>query len=210
MRHEDIERYGVKLAERVASQVDTDRRLESMMRAHRRGRVTLALATAAAALAIISWLDGLLEAEQPPVATQPTITAPQESGLSPLPVELYVVLRGGITVGDDGSCAGADSLEDIEEGWELTISEEVGRELRELMSIPLPAGEAVSSGDPQWAFIPFGDQQQACIFRLSDPGFAIRDYDRLVLDPGVLPESGVFTSIAGQRVFVVLDTSDEP
>lgn len=210
MRSNEIRGHGARLAERVGEKVDTDQRLNLMMKAHKRGRVVSAATAVAVAVAILVGLIILADREPSPVVTVPPTTAPAPPDLQPLPVELFVVLRGAITVDADGVCAGTGPLEGMAEGATLTIREAVDGAPREVATLPLPPGEVVSSDDPEAVFIPLRGHPTACVFPLPDPGYDLADYDRLDLDPEIVPPNGYSVSLAGQRVFVVLDSSDQP
>lgn len=202
MRPEEIRSHGVGLAERVRAQVDTAERLEVMLRAHRRGRVvTLAAVTAIVALAVLGVV--LLAREpNPPVVTMPPTTVPSTSPqLEALPVEVFVVLYGSYSVDEtSGRCEGIGRLGGIGEGAQIEVIDDSAPLEEDTRLVTLPAGEAVSSDDPETSFLISGERTTACVFALPDLGYDIDDYADVSLVPTADPEVASGSFVSGLRV----------
>jgi hypothetical protein len=199
MTHEEFRRFGTALDERVRSQVDTSERLDLLIRARRRSRV---VAIAFATVAVVAvFLAAFLIREatgDPPVITALPTTFPEESGLTPLPVEVFVVLRDHYAADPaTGACAGTGPLAGFEEGAQLQMRDESSSAAH--TSVVLPGGQEITAQDERAPFL-LRDGLLGCVFVVPDPGFSIAQYENVSISSDT--DSGVASgmSISGQRV----------
>lgn len=203
MRPEEIQSHGAALAERVRTHVDTQERLEIMLRVHRRRRVGALIVITATMLAVVVGVSILLRMEDPPVITVPPTTVPSTIGeLRSLPVEVFMVLPDAYTVDEvTGVCEGSGPLAGIGEGSLVHIHDEsVFASADDAPTIPLPAGEEITGEDPRSSFLLSRDDSAACVFTLPDLGHDIADYEAIWLFPESDPDVSGSMAVAGQRV----------
>ena len=209
MRPEEIRRNGAALAERVRDHVNPSERLEVMLRAHRRRRVTsLALATAVL-VAVVVGAFMLTRLAEPPVVTVPPTTTPSTVGeLGSLPVEVFMVLEAAYTVEEaTGTCEGSGPLGGIGEGSTVEILDDSATDgSGEVPTITLPAGIEVTAADPRSSFL-LRDDIAVCVFVLPELGFDIADYENIRLWPTSDPDVASSMSLSGQRVIFRLEGS---
>jgi len=211
MRPEEIRSRGAALAERVRTQVDTSKRLEIMVRTHRRGRIVTVTAATAMVLAIVVGVFLLARVEEPPVITVPPTTVPSTIGeLQSLPVEVFMVLDNAYTVdGASGACEGSGPLAGIGEGSAVHIFDESLFETADDAStVTLPAGVEVTEEDPRSSFLLSGDDSAVCVFTLPDLGYDIADYENISLFPETDPNVSSGMAISGQRI--IFSFGDSP
>lgn len=201
MRPEEIRSRGAGLAERIRDQVDSQERLEMMLRAHRRGRIaSFALATAIVS-AVLVGIFVLARSGEPPVISVPPTTPPSTAGeLGSLPVEVFIVLEA-YTAEASGACEGSGPLAGIGEGSRVQVLDEsdAGTD-GEVATITLPAGAEITEADPSSSFLLAGDGSPGCVFALPDLGYDIADYEFISLVPDTDPEVARSTALSGQRV----------
>ena len=206
MRSEEIQSRGAALAERVRTHVDTQERLEIMLRVRRRRWVaTLTVATAMVLAVVVGVFMLARVEEEPPVITVPPTTVPSTVGeLRSLPVEVFMVLGDAYTVDEaTGACEGAGPLTDIGEGSLVHIFDEsVYDSADEAPTIALPAGVEVTEEDPRSSFLLSRDDPAACVFALPDLGYDIADYEIISLFPEADPDVSTSSAVIGQRVVV--------
>ena len=203
MRPEEIRDRGTALAERVRDHVNSNERLEMMLRTHRHRRVaTLALATAMV-LAVVVAAFVLTRQAEPPVITVPPTTPPSTVGeLAALPVEVFMVLEGAYTVDEaTEACEGSGPLTGIEEGSSVHVHDEsVFESADDAPTITLPAGIEITEADPRSSFLLSPDEVALCVFVLPDLGYDIDDYEHISLFPASDPNVSSGMSLSGQRV----------
>jgi hypothetical protein len=203
MRPEEIQSRGAALLERVRSHVDTQQRLDMMLRAHRRRRVAALTVATATVLALVVGVFMLARVEEPPVITVPPTTVPSTVGeLQSLPVEVFMVLSDAYTLAEaTGACEGSGPLAGIGEGSLVhVVDESVFESADEAPTIALPAGEEMTEEDPRSSFLLPRDDSAACVFSLPDLGYDIADYDNISLFPEADPDVSMGMSVTGQRV----------
>jgi hypothetical protein len=211
MRPEELRSRGVALSERVRAHVDTQQRLEIMLRVQRRRRVAALAAAAAMVLAVAVGVFMLARVEEPPVITAPPTTVPSTVGeLQSLPVEVFMVLTGAYTVDEaTGACEGLGPLAGIGEGSLVHVHDEsVFASADEAPTIALPAGEEITGEDPRSSFLLSGDDPASCVFPLPDLGHHIADYENISLFPETDPNVSSRLAVTGQRV--VFSFGDSP
>lgn len=203
MRPEEIQSRGAALAERVRTHVDTQERLEIMLRVRRRRWVATLTVATAMVLAVVVGVFMLARVEEPPVITVPPTTVPSTVGeLQSLPVEVFMVLGDAYTVDEaTGACEGSGPLTGIGEGSMVHIFDEsVYDSADEAPTIALPSGVEVTDEDPRSSFLLSRDDPAACVFTLADLGYDIADYENISLFPEADPDVSTSSSVSGQRV----------
>jgi len=211
MRPEEIQGRGAALADRVRTHVDTQQRLEIMLRVHRHRRVATLTMAVAAVLAVLVGVFVLARVEEPPVITVPPTTVPSTVGeLQSLPVEVFMVLDNAYTVDEaTGACDGSGPMAGIGEGSLVHIFDEsMFDSADEAPTIALPAGVEVTEEDPRSSFLLSGDDSAVCVFTLPDLGYDIPDYEHITLFPEADPDVSMGVSVTGQRV--VFGFGDSP
>lgn len=202
MRPEEISSHGAALTERVRRQVDTQERLEVMLRAHRRRRFATVALAAAVMGAVLVGAFMLTRLGEPPPASVPPTTPPSTVGeLGSLPVEVFMVLQGAYTVdGATGACEGSGPLAGIEEGSSVHVHDEsVFESADEAPTITLPAGTEITEADPRSSLL-LRDEVAVCVFVLPDLGYDISEYEHISLFPASDPNVSSNMRISGQRV----------
>jgi hypothetical protein len=211
MRPEEIRSRGAALSERVRTHVDTQQRLEIMLRVRRRRRVAALTVATAMVLAVLVGVLLLANVEEPPVITVPPTTVPSTvAELQSLPVEVFMVLSDAYTVDEaTGVCEGSGRLAGIGEGSLVHVHDEtVFASADDAPTIALPAGEEVTLGDSRASFLLSRDDPAACAFTLPDLGHDIADYGNISLFPESDPDVSQGNSVSGQRV--VFSFGDSP
>jgi predicted nucleic acid-binding Zn ribbon protein len=203
MRPEEIRSRGAALSERVRTQVDTQQRLEIMLRVRRRRRVATLTVATAGVLAVLVGVFLLARLEEPPVITVPPTTVPSTVGeLRSLPVEVFMVLSDAYTVDEaTGVCEGSGPLAGIEAGSLVHVHDEtVFASADDAPTIALAAGEEVTGEDPRASLVLSRDDPAACVFTLPDLGHDIADYENISLFPETDPDVSQGSFVSGQRV----------
>lgn len=202
MTPEELRNRSAALAERVRHQVNSQQRLQMMLRAHRRRRrVALALATAMI-LAVVVGALVLTRTAEPPVVTVPPTTRSTVGELGSLPVEVFVVLEREYTVdGGTGTCEGSGPLAGIAEGSSVHVQDEsANASADDARLITLPAGAEVTGNDPRASFLVRRDGRPVCVFVLPDLGYDIAEYEHINLFLAPAPDLSMSQALAGQRV----------
>jgi len=211
MRLEEIQSRGTALSERVRTHVDTSKRLEIMLRVHRRRRIAIWTVATATVLAVLVGVFMLAGVEEPPVITVPPTTVPSTVGeLQSLPVEVFMILSDAYTVDEaTGACEGSGPLVGIGEGSLVHIHDElVFASADDAPTVALPAGEEVTEEDPRSSFLLSRDDPAACVFTLPDLGYDIADYEHISLFPETDPN--VSSGMAGSGQRIVFRFGDSP
>lgn len=211
MRLEEIQGRGTALSERVRTHVDTSKRLEIMLRVHRRRRIATWTVATAAVLAVVVGVFMLAGVEEPPVITVPPTTVPSTVGeLQSLPVEVFMVLSDAYTVDEaTGTCEGSGPLVGIGEGSAVHVFDESAYEtFQEAPTVTLPAGQVITAEDSRSSFLLSRDDSAACVFTLPDLGYDIADYEHISLFPESDPN--VSSGMAGSGQRVVFRFGDSP
>lgn len=208
MTHEEFRRFGTALDERVRSQVDTSERLDLLIHARRRGRiVAIAFAMiAVVAVFVATFLIREATGDPPVITAPPTTVIPEQSGLTPLPVEVFLVLSDHYAADPaTGVCTGVGPLAGIDEGAQLQMRDESTPAAP--VSVVLSAGQEITAQDERASFL-LGDELLGCVFVVPDPGFSIAQYENVSISSDA--DSGVASgmSISGQRV--VLSFGEDP
>lgn len=208
MTHEEFRRFGTALDERVRSQVDTSERLDLLIRARRRGRIAaIAFAMiAVVAVFVATFLIREATGDPPVITAPPTTVIPEQSGLTPLPVEVFLVLSDHYAADPaTGVCTGIGPLAGIDEGAQLQMRDESTPAAP--VSVVLSAGQEITAQDERASFL-LGDELLGCVFVVPDPGFSIAQYENVSISSDADSAVASSMSISGQRV--VLSFGEDP
>ena len=154
-----------------------------------------------AAAAIIAVLVGVFAlsraVSEPPVITEPT--PPTIEGLSPLPVEVFLVLANDYEVdAATGTCSGSGEVSEVAEGASVSIVDPSGGE--EVASITLPLGVEIT-GDATPSYLVAAGAESGCLFTLGELDLPVSDFDLLL--PGD-PNTSMGNTRSGQRQVIVV------
>ncbi len=182
MRDLDLRARGDVLNQRVHDLTDTDRRLEIMLRAHRRRGVTRVSLGAMFLLLLVAgllWVDRLDPDRVEPVRPNATTQG-------------YLVLADGYeTTGGDG-CAGVDSFAGVAGGGFVEMIDLGAAGSDMVRQISVDDGRVVRHGD-EIDFVLSDDDSEVCAFVLGDLGMAPEAVDHITFYPVVPDQIALFS-----------------
>jgi hypothetical protein len=213
MSHQQIQTKGRELAYRVRNKVETERRLDAVVRKRRPRIAILRTIAATSAVAILIGVTLFLAVDETPVSTQPvpitTMTTASIADLRPLPIEVFLVVVGDYKVATDSrTCTGSASLSYVREGLRVSLAPSGGEAPLggdgetasvEVVSMVLPVGQEMLRADAPLFLIP-QDRDAGCVFTLGTIPVE-SSYVELVVPGGI----GSHTSTrSGQRRVTVI------